>query len=86
MYRLWDEIIDNTSLKNSCEEYSFYCLRHTYATLRIRSGTSPYRLAKNMGTSLKELEKTYDHSFNEDAREELTGGKITESDRVLMEV
>ena len=45
-----------------------------------------YRLAKNMGTSLKELEKTYDHSHNEDAREELIGGKITESDRVLMEL
>ena len=86
IYRLWDEIIENTSLKNSSEEYSYYCLRHTYATLRIRCGTNPYRLAKNMGTSLKELEKTYDHSFNEDAREELTGGKITESDRVLMEV
>ena len=45
-----------------------------------------YRLAKNMGTSLKELERTYDHSYNQDARKELTGGKMTESDRVLMEV
>ena len=86
IYRLWDEMIDNTSLKDTSEEYTYYCLRHTYATFRIRSGTSPYRLAKNMGTSLKELERTYDHSYNQDARKELTSGKMTESDRVLMEV
>ena len=37
IYRLWDEMIDNTSLKDTSEEYSYYCLRHTYATIRIRS-------------------------------------------------
>ena len=45
-----------------------------------------YRLAKNMGTSLKELKNTHNHSHNEDVRKELADGKITESDRVLMEV
>ena len=87
IYRLWDEIIDNTSMKDSPTKYTYYCLRHTFASFRIAEDASPYRLAKNMGTSLKELEKTYDHSLNttEDARKEILGGKLTESDRVIME-
>ena len=43
-------------------------------------------LQKIWGTSLKELKNTYDRSHNEDVRKELAGGKITESDRVLMGV
>jgi len=87
IYRLWDEIIDNTSLKDSSQEYTYYCLRHTFASWRIEDNASPYRLCKNLGTSLKELEKTYDHSLNttEDARKHILGGRITESDRVIME-
>ena len=85
LYRLWNEIIDNTSLKESSKKYSYYCLRHTYCTYRLQSGTDIYRLSKNMGTSVKHIEDTYSHIKLDEDRKILTGGKMTESDKVIME-
>lgn len=38
-----------------------YSLRHTYATRHIRAGINHWDLARNMGTSVEELEKHYVH-------------------------
>ena len=38
---------------------SLYCLRHTYATFRLFSGTNIHQLATQMGTSVKMLETFY---------------------------
>jgi integrase len=38
---------------------SLYCLRHTYATFRLVSGTDIHQLATQMGTSVKMLETFY---------------------------
>ena len=38
---------------------SLYCLRHTYATFRLASGTDIHQLAPQMGTSVKMLETFY---------------------------
>jgi len=38
---------------------SLYCLRHTYATFRLASGTDIHQLATQMGTSVKMLETFY---------------------------
>jgi integrase len=38
-----------------------YSLRHTYATQRLRAGVSHWDLAKNMGTSVEQLERYYVH-------------------------
>lgn len=49
---------------------STYCFRHTYATFRLMHGTDVYFLAKQMGTSVKMIEKHYGHitpSKNADA-------------------
>ena len=38
-----------------------YCLRHTYATLRLSAGVDVYILAQQMGTSVKMIEQHYGH-------------------------
>ena len=84
-YRLWKEILENTTLKDS--NYTYYTLRHTYCTFRLMSGVDIYLLSKNMGTSIYNIEKVYGHVKLLDKRHELTGGKkLTESDKVLIEV
>jgi len=40
---------------------SLYSLRHFYATTRLRDGVDIYLLAKNMGTSVKQIETYYSH-------------------------
>jgi hypothetical protein len=40
---------------------STYCFRHTYATFRLMEGIDVYFLAKQMGTSVKMIEKHYGH-------------------------
>ena len=59
--RLWDEIIQNTSLKEKLRKPSYYCLRHTYATFRLYSNVPVFYLAKNMGCSVKFVEDHYGH-------------------------
>ena len=84
LYRLWKEILDNTSLNDN---YTYYTLRHTYCTFRLLSGVDIYLLSQNMGTSIYNIENTYGHVKLLDKRHELTGGKkLTESDRVLIDV
>ena len=50
-----------------------YCLRHTYATLRLSAGVDVYILAQQMGTSVKMIEQHYGHV-----------NTIKHADRVLM--
>ncbi len=40
---------------------STYCLRHTYATLRLQEGVDVYFLAEQMGTSVHMIESHYGH-------------------------
>tara|TARA_Y100001960_G_C14604053_1_gene792300 strand:- start:535 stop:1125 length:591 start_codon:yes stop_codon:yes gene_type:complete len=86
LYRLWKEILDNTSLKDN-DNYTYYTLRHTYCTFRLLSGVDIYLLSQNMGTSIYNIENTYGHVKLLDKRHQLTGGKkLTESDKVLIDV
>ena len=38
-----------------------YALRHTYATWSIAAGVGLFELARHMGTSLQQIDKTYGH-------------------------
>jgi integrase len=38
-----------------------YALRHTYATFSIAAGVSLFALARRMGTSVQQIDKTYGH-------------------------
>ena len=49
-----------------------YCLRHYYATERLQKGVNVYDLAKNMGTSVKQIEKHYGHVLTIQKTVELT--------------
>ena len=43
------------------EHRSPYALRHTYATFGIAAGVSLFELARFMGTSVEQIDKTYGH-------------------------
>jgi hypothetical protein len=38
-----------------------YALRHTYATFAIAAGVSLFELARFMGTSVEQIDRTYGH-------------------------
>ncbi len=43
------------------EHRSPYSLRHTFATFAIGAGVSLFELARFMGTSVEQIDKTYGH-------------------------
>jgi hypothetical protein len=43
------------------EHRSPYALRHTYATFAIGAGVSLFELARFMGTSVEQIDRTYGH-------------------------
>ncbi|MBI06839.1 MAG: hypothetical protein CMM54_07665 [Rhodospirillaceae bacterium] len=54
---------------------TLYSLRHTYATQRLINGDiGVYELARNMGTSIRELERTYAKALPQAFAKQLTGG------------
>lgn len=59
--------------RNTGKNRTLYSLRHTYATFGLVRGTSPHKLAVQMGTSIGMLEKHYSHLTVFDARDELSG-------------
>ncbi|MDD4556941.1 MAG: hypothetical protein PHE89_06435 [Alphaproteobacteria bacterium] len=54
----------NLYISENGKKRPLYSLRHTYATQRLLAGVEVYNLAKNMGTSVKEIEKHYGHTTN----------------------
>ena len=51
-----------------------YSLRHYYATQRLLDGVQVYDLAKNMGTSVKQIENHYGHVLSTQKTNELIQG------------
>jgi integrase len=49
------------SLAAQLEHRSPCALRHTYATFAIAAGVSLFELARFMGTSAEQIDKTYGH-------------------------
>ena len=66
-FTLWDE--------NEEKHRTLYSLRHTYATQRLINGDlAVYELALNMGTSIRELERTYSKALPEALASQLVSG------------
>ena len=87
LYKFWNEIIENTSLKNKQPKPVFYCLRHTYATFRLYADTPIDKLAKNMGCEVKFIEQHYGHVQQMKVSKVLTKNwKKNESSKFLMEL
>jgi integrase len=51
---------------------TIYSLRHFYATLRLSHDTSPFLLAKQMGTSVEMLEKFYGQTVSSELAAQIT--------------
>lgn len=51
-----------------------YSLRHYYAIQRLLDGVQVYDLAKNMGTSVKQIEHHYGHVLSTQKTNELIQG------------
>ena len=83
-YRHWDEIIQNTSLKEKLRKPSYYCLRHTYATFRLYANVPVFDLAKNMGCSVKFIEDHYGHVQQLKRSELLTKDFTDEGSKMLI--
>ena len=61
LYKMWNIIMKETGLDESVNDYSYYCLRHTFATYRLQYGKIDIRtLAKVMGCSVRFIEQHYD--------------------------
>jgi integrase len=58
---------------------TLYSLRHFYATMRLSNDTSPFLLAKQMGTSIEMLEKFYGQTVSSEL-----AAQITRSSRAKM--
>ena len=59
---------------------SIYSLRHFYATMRLSNDTSPFLLAKQMGTSVEMLEKFYGQTVTSKLAAEVSKGNQTVGD------
>ena len=51
---------------------TIYSLRHFYATMRLSNDTSPFLLAKQMGTSVEMLEKFYGQTVSSELAAQIT--------------
>lgn len=60
-----------------------YSLRHYYATQRLLDGVQVYDLAKNMGTSVKQIENHYGHVLAIQKTQELIQGAPNSSQQVF---
>jgi integrase len=47
-----------------------YALRHTYASFSIAAGVSLFALARRMGTSVEQIDRTYGHLLPDAAEHE----------------
>ena len=54
------------------DRHTIYSLRHTYATFRLGENVSVYALSKNMGTSIRMIERFYGQNRTPDQAAELT--------------
>lgn len=73
LYKLWKVIMKESGLDEYPEDYSYYCLRHTFATYRLQYGKIDIRtLAKVMGCSVRYIELHYDSAKVEDMTDYIT--------------
>lgn len=67
-------------LEKNGSKRSIYSLRHFYATMRLSNDTSPFLLAKQMGTSVEMLEKFYGQTVTSKLAAEVSKGNQTVGD------
>ena len=81
LYRLWDVIRAESGITEFPEDYSYYSLRHTYATYRLQFGNvDVFTLSKVMGCSVKYIEEHYGQIQTEKMTDYITRTKSTMDD------
>lgn len=74
----WNEIIKRTQLEEDTgRRFSYYSLRHTYATIALANKVPLQLLASNMDTSTKYIQDHYYHHEPEELTAELNPAKRT---------
>ncbi len=63
----WREVLDHR-LEFKRFKADLYSLRHYFATERLAAGVEPFKVAKLLGHSLQELERTYAHLLTAEER------------------
>ena len=75
LYRCYQRLIERISQKKTSTEFdvtkTFYCLRHFFITIRLLQNVNTYKLARYCGTSLKEIQITYDGMTSLEASKEI---------------
>jgi integrase len=75
LYNMWHLIMRESGLGESLNDYTYYCLRHTFATYRLQYGKVDIRtLAKVMGCSVTYIEQHYDSARVENMTDYITRG------------
>ena len=75
IYKMWTLIMEESGLEDSLNDYTYYCLRHTFATYRLQYGKVDIRtLAKVMGCSVTYIEQHYDSARVENMTDYITRG------------
>jgi integrase len=78
LYRLWEIIRKESGIGDFVEDYSYYSLRHTFATYRLQFGNiDVFTLSKIMGCSVKYIEEHYGQIQTEKMTDYITRTKST---------
>jgi len=88
LYRLWNIIRKESGIGDFVEDYSYYSLRHTFATYRLQFGNiDVFTLAKIMGVSVKYIEAHYGQIQTEKMTDYITRTKSTfdVADKIFIE-
>ena len=72
---MFTKIKERISSKYDASEFdttkTLYCLRHMFITMYLAQDVNVYKLARHCGTSLKEIQRTYDDMQTTFASQEL---------------
>ena len=78
LYRLWEVIRKESGIGKFVEDYSYYSLRHTFATYRLQFGNVyVFTLSKVMGCSVKYIEEHYGQIQTDKMTDYITRTKST---------
>jgi site-specific recombinase XerD len=78
LYRLWEIIRKESGVGDFVEDYSYYSLRHTFATYRLQFGNvDVFTLSKVMGCSVKYIEEHYGQIQTDKMTDYITRTKST---------
>jgi integrase len=71
VYKTWRIFRDEVLVKKNLQFFDLYYARHQFITTAIRNGANVYNVAKTCGTSIKQIQATYDHVLSQTASDDV---------------